>query len=99
MKKKSGLKRHFNPLAAALIIVAASSLVIGYCIMRPQYATATLIIYLCTIVCATLILALSTYIYKSKRTSIDEKDITNLTTLFNVSTFLSSLRITFSQSH
>jgi diguanylate cyclase (GGDEF)-like protein/PAS domain S-box-containing protein len=78
MKKKSGLKRHFNPLAAALIIVAASSLVIGYCIMRPQYATETLIIYLCTIVCATLILALSTYIYKSKRTSIDEKDITKI---------------------
>ncbi|HOA00343.1 GGDEF and EAL domain-containing protein [Ruminococcus sp.] len=78
MKKRSGLKRHFNPLAAALIIVAASSLVIGYCIMRPQYATKTLIIYLCTIVCATLILALSTYIYKSKRTSIDEKDITKI---------------------
>ncbi len=78
MKKRSGLKRHFNPLAAALIIVAASSLVIGYCIMRPQYATETLIIYLCTIVCATLILALSTYIYKSKRTSIDEKDITKI---------------------
>jgi len=78
VKKRSGLKRHFNPLAAALIIVAASSLVIGYCIMRPQYATETLIIYLCTIVCATLILALSTYIYKSKRTSIDEKDITKI---------------------
>ena len=78
MKKRSGFKRHFNPLAAALIIVAASSLVIGYCIMRPQYATETLIIYLCTIVCATLILALSTYIYKSKRTSIDEKDITKI---------------------
>lgn len=78
MKKRSNIKRHFNPLAAALIIVAASSLVIGYCIMRPQYATETLIIYLCTIVCATLILALSTYIYKSKRTSIDEKDITKI---------------------
>ena len=78
MKKRPNIKRHFNPLAAALIIVAASSLVIGYCIMRPQYATETLIIYLCTIVCATLILALSTYIYKSKRTSIDEKDITKI---------------------
>ena len=78
MKKRPNIKRHFNPLAAALIIVAASSLVIGCCIMRPQYATETLIIYLCTIVCATLILALSTYIYKSKRTSIDEKDITKI---------------------
>jgi len=78
MKKRPNIKRHFNPLAAALIIVAASSLVIGYCIMRPRYATETLIIYLCTIVCATLILALSTYIYKSKRTSIDEKDITKI---------------------
>ena len=78
MKKRPNIKRHFNPLAAALIIVAASSLVIGYCIMRPQYATETLIIYLCTIVCATLILALSTYIYKSKRTSINEKDITKI---------------------
>ena len=78
MKKRPNIKRHFNPLAAALIIIAASSLVIGYCIMRPQYATETLIIYLCTIVCATLILALSTYIYKSKRTSIDEKDITKI---------------------
>ena len=78
MKKRPNIKRHFNPLAAALIIVAASSLVIGYCIMRPQYATETLIIYLCTIVCATLILALSTYIYKSKRTSSDEKDITKI---------------------
>ena len=78
MKKRSGFRRHFNPLAAALIIVAASSLVIGYCILRPQYAMITLVIYVCTLVCATLILAISTYIYKSKRTSIDEKDITKI---------------------
>ena len=78
MKRRSNIKRHFNPLAAALIIVAASSLVIGYCIAYPQYAKDTLVIYVCTMVCATLILAISTYIYKSKRTSIDEKDITKI---------------------
>ena len=78
MKKRSSFRRHFNPLAAALIIVAASSLVIGYCIFRPEFAVATLIIYVCTMICATLILAISTYIYKSRRTSIDEKDITKI---------------------
>ena len=78
MKKRSSFRRHFNPLAAALIIVAASSLVIGYCILRPEFAVATLIIYVCTMICATLILAISTYIYKSRRTSIDEKDITKI---------------------
>lgn len=78
MKKRSSFRRHFNPLAAALVIVAASSLVIGYCMLRPEFAQATLIIYVCTMICATLILAISTYIYKSRRTSIDEKDITKI---------------------
>lgn len=72
------MRRHFNPLAAAVIIVAASALVISYCIFNPEYAHATLIIYVCTMVCATLILAISGWIYKKKKTSIDEKEITHV---------------------
>lgn len=72
------MRRHFNPLAAAVIIVAASALVISYCILNPEYARATLIIYVCTMVCATLILAISGWIYKNKKTSIDEKEITHV---------------------
>ena len=72
------MRRTFNPLAASLIIVCASILIIGYCILYPEYAKATLIIYVCTMVCATLILAISGWIYKNKKTSIDEKEITKV---------------------
>ena len=72
------MRRTFNPLAASVIIVAASALVIGYCILNPEYAKDTLIIYVCTMVCATLILAISGWIYKNKKTSIDEKEITKV---------------------
>ena len=72
------MRRHFNPLAAAVIIVAASALVISYCILYPQYARDTLVIYVCTMVCATLILAISGWIYGKKKTSIDEKEITHV---------------------
>ncbi|WP_028518768.1 hypothetical protein [Ruminococcus flavefaciens] len=72
------MRRTFNPLAASVIIVAASALVIGYCIFNPEYAKDTLIIYVCTMVCATLILAISGWIYKNKKTSIDQKEITKV---------------------
>lgn len=73
--RSSSRTRSFNPLAAALIIVAASAVVIGYCINVPENARMALIIYVCTMVCATLILAISGWIYKNKKTSVDEKDI------------------------
>ncbi|MBR6967290.1 MAG: GGDEF domain-containing protein [Ruminococcus sp.] len=77
------MRRRFNPLAAALIIVALSTLVIGYCIFNPSLAKVTLIIYTCTMVCATLILALSTWIYRKRSTSLDEKELTKVTENLN----------------
>ncbi len=73
----------FNPLAAALIIVTASAIVIGYCINVPENARMALIIYVCTMVCATLILAISGWIYKNKRTSLDQNEIIKVTENLN----------------
>ena len=81
--RSSSHTRSFNPLAAALIIVAASAVVIGYCINVPENARMALIIYVCTMVCATLILAISGWIYKNKKTSVDEKDIIKITENLN----------------
>lgn len=80
---KRNTRSSFNPLSAALIIVVASALIIGYCIKYPDNARMTLIIYICTMVCATLILAISGWIYKNKKTSVDEKDIIKITENLN----------------
>lgn len=81
--RSSKRTRSFNPLAAALIIVVASAIVIGYCINFPDNARMALIIYVCTMVCATLILAISGWIYKNKKTSVDEKEIIKITENLN----------------
>ena len=86
-KNKNGkvkfLSSSFNPLAAAVIIVIASVLVIGYCILNPAYAKATLIIYVCTMVCATLILAISGWIYNNRKTSLDVVEVMKVTENLN----------------
>ncbi len=69
------MKKHLNPIITALIIVCASAVVIGYCITNPQFAQITLIIYVCTMICATLILAISGWIYKKKKTSVDSDEV------------------------
>ena len=93
--------RSFNPLAAALIIVAASAVVIGYCINVPENARMALIIYVCTMVCATLILAISGWIYKNKKTSVDEKDIIKITENLNTEKGgrMDRIRHKYSRSH
>ena len=85
-EKNNKIKRvssSFNPLAAAVVIVIASALVIGYCITNPAYAKTTLGIYICTMICATLILAISGWIYKNKKTSIDGSEIIKITENLN----------------
>ena len=81
--KVKSVSNNFNPLAAALIIVIASVLVIGYCILNPDYAKSTLIIYVCTMVCATLILAISGWIYQNKKTSLDVSEVIKITENLN----------------
>lgn len=70
--------KNYNPIAAALIIVAATALVIGYCFFNPEYATATLIVYIATMVCSTIILSVAGWIYKKAKNSLDEDDITKV---------------------
>ena len=85
-KSKNTVKRvtsSFNPLTAAIIIVTATILLISYCILYPKNAKTTLIIYVCTMICATLILAISGWIYKNKKTSVDESDIIKVTENLN----------------
>ena len=84
--QKNKVKRvssSFNPLAAAVIIVVASALVIGYCFLNPAYAKSTLTIYVCTMICATLILAISGWIYKNRKTSLDVSDVIKITENLN----------------
>lgn len=70
--------KNYNPIAAALIIVAATALVIGYCFFNPEYATSTLIVYIATMICATIILSVAGWIYKKANNSLDEDDITKV---------------------
>ena len=81
--KVKSVSNNFNPLAAAVIIVIASALVIGYCIFNPAYARSTLIIYVCTMVCATIILAISGWIYQNKKTSLDISEVIKITENLN----------------
>ena len=71
--------KSFNPLAAAIIITVSTALVLAYCFFVPEYATATLIIYISSILFLSIILGIIGWIYKKKKTSLDRGEITGIT--------------------
>ena len=46
--KESVATKSFNPLAAAIIITISTALILAQCLLNPEYAAATLIIYIST---------------------------------------------------
>ncbi len=72
-----------NPLVAAVVITVATALVIGYTHIFPEIAFVTIITYISTIVFLSLILALSAWIYRKHKSSVDAGDIAGISENLN----------------
>ena len=77
--KETVAVKSLNPLAAAIIITVSTTLVLAYCFFVPEYAAATLIIYISSILFLSIILGSISWIYKKKKTSLDRGEITGVT--------------------
>lgn len=77
--KESVATKSFNPLAAAIIITISTALILAQCLLNPEYAAATLIIYISTMLFMSIILAIAGWMYKKKRTSLDRNELTDVT--------------------
>ncbi len=69
----------FNTLAASLVILAATAVVAAYCFFYPSHAHETIIIYISTMVFMTIILALSSWIYKRHGSSVGASEFIAIT--------------------
>lgn len=72
-----------NPLAAAIIIATATGLVIAYTRIFPDMAMITIITYISTMFFLSLILAISAWIYKKHKSSVDAGDIAGISENLN----------------
>lgn len=72
-----------NPLVAAVVITIATALVIGYTHIFPDMAFVTIVTYISTIVFLSLILALSAWIYRKHKSSVDAGDIAGISENMN----------------
>ncbi|MDE6848916.1 MAG: EAL domain-containing protein, partial [Ruminococcus sp.] len=72
-----------NPLVAAVVITIATALVIGYTHIFPEMAFVTIVTYISTIVFLSLILALSAWIYRKHKSSVDAGDIAGISENLN----------------
>lgn len=72
-----------SPLAAAIVIAVATGLVIAYTRLCPDMAFAIIITYIATIVFLSLILALSAWIYRKHKSSVDAGDIAGISENLN----------------
>lgn len=67
-----------NPLAAAIVIAVATSLVIAYTRIVPEMTMAIIVTYISTMFFLSLILAISAYIYRKHKSSVDASDIAGI---------------------
>lgn len=72
-----------SPLVAAVVITIATGLVIGYTHIFPEMALVIIITYISTIVFLSLILALSAWIYRKHKSSVDAGDIAGISENLN----------------
>ena len=86
--KESFATKSFNPLAAAIIITISTALILAQCLLKPEYAAATLIIYISTMLFMSIILAIAGWMYKKKRTSLDRNELTDVTEDLNTETII-----------
>lgn len=72
-----------SPLSAAVVIAFATGLVIAYTRLCPDMAFAIIITYISTIVCLSLILALTAWLYRKHKSSVDAGDIAGISENLN----------------
>lgn len=69
------MKNKMNFLASALVITAATALILGYCYFFPEDAQRALIIYISTLILLTIFMAFASFIYRKHRSSVDDTDL------------------------
>ncbi|MDE5557817.1 MAG: EAL domain-containing protein [Ruminococcus sp.] len=67
-----------SPLAAAIVIVMATGLVVAYAHLFPHMAWLVIIIYIATMVFLSLILALASWLYRKHKSSIDAGEMAEI---------------------
>lgn len=72
-----------NILASAIIVAAATALVIAYSLLRPETAVLTMLVYVITIIALSVITVCANLLYKRFRTSLDIGDIADITENLN----------------
>lgn len=72
-----------SPLVAAIIITLATALVIGYTHIFPEITFVIIFTYISTIVFLSLILALSAWLYRKHKSSVDAGDIAGISENLN----------------
>ncbi len=72
-----------NPLIAALIITMATGLVVAYTHVFPEMAVPIIITYISTIIFLSIILAISAWIYRKSKSSVDAGDIAGISENLN----------------
>ena len=88
MKKEAVETKFNNPLAAAFVITTATALILAYCYYFPDNAMSALTIYISTMIFLTIILSLISWIYRKRRSSVDDTDIANITENLNTEMIL-----------
>ena len=73
-----------NSLIAAVVIAAATALVIAFSIYKPQYAAITLLVYFATVFFLSVMVFILSSMYDKHRSSIDTKDFVAIAEHLNI---------------
>lgn len=69
------MRTKINNLASALVITAATALILTYCYFFPDDAQRALIIYISSLILLTIAMAFASFMYRKHRTSVDDTDL------------------------
>ncbi|HOO05797.1 MAG TPA: EAL domain-containing protein [Ruminococcus sp.] len=87
--------KYRNPLAAAIVILAATALVVTYAYYRPEHAIAAIIIYIVTISLLTVAVYSALLFYRKHKSTIDVETFGSVTDDLNTEIVLWSTDFSF----
>ena len=87
--------KYRNPLAAAIVILAATALVVTYAYYRPEHAVAAIIIYIVTISLLTVAVYSALLFYRKHKSTIDVETFGSVTDDLNTEIVLWSTDFSF----
>ena len=67
-----------TPLAAALVIAAATALIVIFSFIKPETSKTMIIVYICTVLGLGLLTYVLSKLYLSHRSSVDMDDFTGI---------------------